>query len=121
MKTLTFILCLISLTAAAQQQDEQSSLDNSANKQGLYLRGWRWKKMPRPKIDGDTEKGRITFVIEVNDKGKLIRFTKESGTVSPNVEHACADAIKKLTFIKNEEAEVPKVSKGKITFVLDPE
>ena len=84
---------------------------------GLDLYGWEWDNIPKPNIP-DNETGRIVFEIEVDDNGELIRYRKESGTVSAAAERACVAAIQKLTFTKKSGAKVPAVSKGKITFVI---
>ncbi|HEY0653716.1 MAG TPA: hypothetical protein VGD65_11340 [Chryseosolibacter sp.] len=83
----------------------------------LYIDGWDWDHIPDPVIkDGET--GRVVFNIEVDDNGELIRYSKESSTVSLAAEKACIAAIEKLTFTKKSGAKVPPVSKGKITFVI---
>lgn len=83
----------------------------------LDLYGWEWDNIPKPNIQ-DGETGRVVFNIEVDENGELIRYTKESGTVSAAAERACVAAIQKLTFTKKSGAKVPPVSKGKITFVI---
>lgn len=83
----------------------------------LELNGWDWDNIPKPNIQ-DGETGRVVFNIEVDENGELIRYTKESGTVSASAERACVAAIQKLTFTKKSGAKVPPVSKGKITFVI---
>jgi periplasmic protein TonB len=83
----------------------------------LELNGWDWDNIPKPNIQ-DGETGRVVFNIEVDENGELIRYTKESGTVSAAAERACVAAIQKLTFTKKSGAKVPPVSKGKITFVI---
>lgn len=84
---------------------------------GLDLDGWNWDNIPKPNIP-DNQTGRIVFQIEVDENGELIRFTKESGTVSAAAETACKEAIQKLTFTKKPGAKVPAISRGKITFVI---
>jgi protein TonB len=84
---------------------------------GLDLDGWDWDNIPKPNIP-DNETGRIVFHIEVDENGQLLRYYKESGTVSAAAERACVEAIQKLTFTKKSGAKVPHVSKGKITFVI---
>ncbi len=83
----------------------------------LELNGWDWDNIPKPNIE-DGETGRIVFEIEVDDNGELIRYRKESGTVSAAAERACVAAIQKLTFTKKTGAKVPAISKGRITFVI---
>jgi protein TonB len=83
----------------------------------LDLYGWEWDNIPKPNIP-DNETGRVVFEIEVDDNGELIRYRKESGTVSAAAERECVAAIQKLTFTKKSGAKVPPVSKGKITFVI---
>jgi periplasmic protein TonB len=84
---------------------------------GLDLYGWEWDNIPKPNIP-DNETGRIVFEIEVDENGELIRYRKESGTVSAAAERACVAAIQKLTFTKKSGAKVPEMSKGRITFVI---
>lgn len=83
----------------------------------LDLYGWEWDNIPRPNVT-DNEPGRVVFEIEVDDNGDLIKYRKESGTVSAATERACIAAIQKLTFTKKSGAKVPPVSKGRITFVI---
>jgi periplasmic protein TonB len=83
----------------------------------LDLYGWEWDNIPKPNVP-DNETGQIVFEIEVDENGDLIRYHKESGTVSAAAERACVAAIQKLTFTKKSGAKVPPVSKGKITFVV---
>jgi len=84
---------------------------------GLDLDGWEWDNIPKPNIP-DNQTGRIVFEIEVDQNGELIRYKKESGTVSAAAERACVEAIQKLTFTKKSGAKVPEISKGRITFVI---
>lgn len=84
---------------------------------GLDLDGWDWDNIPKPNIP-DNQTGRIVFQIEVDQNGELIRYRKESGTVSAAAERACIEALQKLTFTKKSGAKVPDVSKGRITFVI---
>ncbi|MBL7857624.1 MAG: hypothetical protein JNM57_08035 [Cyclobacteriaceae bacterium] len=84
---------------------------------GLDLNGWNWDFIPKPNVP-DNETGRIVFEIEVDENGDLIKYRKESGSVSAAAERACIAAIEKLTFTKKDGAKVPPVSKGKITFVI---
>jgi hypothetical protein len=84
---------------------------------GLDLDGWDWDNIPKPNIS-DNETGRIVFLIEVDENGQLLRYRKESGTVSAAAERACVESIQKLTFTKKSGATVPEISKGKITFVI---
>jgi protein TonB len=84
---------------------------------GLDLAGWDWDYIPKPNIP-DNQTGRIVFQIEVDGNGELIKYRKESGTVSAAAERACIEAIQKLTFTKKSGAKVPEISKGRITFVI---
>lgn len=84
---------------------------------GLDLAGWDWDYIPKPNIP-DNQTGRIVFEIEVDENGELIRYRKESGTVTAAAERACIEAIQKLTFTKKSGAKVPQISKGRITFVI---
>lgn len=84
---------------------------------GLDLDGWNWDYIPKPNIP-DNQTGRIVFEIEVDENGELVRYRKESGTVSAAAERACIEAIQKLTFTKKSGAKVPEISKGRITFVI---
>ena len=84
---------------------------------GLDLYGWDWDYIPRPNVP-DNQTGRIVFQIEVDGNGELVRYRKESGTVSASAERACIEAIQKLTFTKKSGAKVPEISKGRITFVI---
>jgi periplasmic protein TonB len=84
---------------------------------GLDLDGWNWDYIPKPNIP-DNQTGRIVFQIEVDENGELVRYRKESGTVSAAAERACIEAIQKLTFTKKSGAKVPEISKGRITFVI---
>jgi periplasmic protein TonB len=84
----------------------------------LDLDGWNWDNMPKPNTPDNETSGRIVFTIEVDENGELIRYRKESGTVSAAAERACVESLQKLTFTKKSGAKVPPVSKGKITFVI---
>jgi periplasmic protein TonB len=84
---------------------------------GLDLYGWEWDNTPKPNTP-DNETGRIVFEVEVDENGELIRYRKESGSVSAAAERACIEAIQKLTFTKKSGAKVPDISKGRIIFVL---
>ena len=83
----------------------------------LDLKGWDWDKIPIPNVPNN-ETGQVVFEIEVDDNGELIKYRKESGSVSPAAERACREAIEKISFIKKSGAKVPKSSTGKITFVI---
>ena len=87
----------------------------------LDLAGWDWDNIPEPKTPENEPPGRIVFTIEVDANGELIRYRKESGTLSAAAERACVEAIQKLTFTKKSGAKVPQISKGKITFVVRSE
>jgi periplasmic protein TonB len=84
----------------------------------LDLYGWNWDNIPKPNTPDNETSGRIVFTIEVDENGELIRYRKESGTVSAAAERACVESLQKLTFTKKSGAKVPPVSKGKITFVI---
>jgi hypothetical protein len=90
-----------------------------SNRSGLDLYGWQWDNIPRPNIS-EGETGKIVFNIEVDENGELIRYTKQSGTMSASAERACVAAIQKLTFTKKKDVRVPAVSKGTITFIIQP-
>lgn len=83
----------------------------------IELNGWDWGKIEKPQVP-ENETGRIVFLIEVDQNGELIRYRKESGSVSPAAERACIAEIQKITFTKKTGATVPEVTKGKITFVI---
>lgn len=85
---------------------------------GLELYGWNWDYIPKPVTPDNELPGRIVYRIEVDENGELIKYQKESGTVSAAAERACVEALSKLTFTKESGANVPKVSRGKITFVI---
>lgn len=116
--------------AVGDKGDSQGSLDSEAlyGKQGgggggpsLQLAGWDWDHIPDARIPDNESSGRIVFTIEVNEHGELIRYRKESGTVSAAAERAFVEAIQKLTFTKKSGAVVPPVSRGRITFVIRAE
>lgn len=119
-----------SKSTTGDKGDPEGSLDADAlygNKGGggggpaLDLAGWDWDNIPEPKTPANEPSGRIVFTIEVNDNGELVRYRKESGTLSAAAERACVEAIQKLTFTKKSGAKVPPISKGKITFVVRSE
>lgn len=119
-----------SKSATGDQGNPEGALDAKAlyGKQGggdggpsLDLAGWEWDHIPEPKTPDNELSGRIVFTIEVDENGDLIRYRKESGTVSAAAERACIEAIQRLTFTKKAGARVPPVSKGKITFVIRSE
>ena len=85
---------------------------------GLDLDGWKWDEIPRPSIPNNESDGKITFNIEVDDKGEMKGYSIEENTLSIEAVKACKEAIEKLTFSKNPGAVVPETSKGKITFVV---
>jgi periplasmic protein TonB len=83
----------------------------------IVLNGWDWDKIETPKVP-ENETGRVVFQIEVDENGELIRYRKESGSVSAATERACIASLQKITFTKKPGASVPQVTKGKITFVI---
>jgi periplasmic protein TonB len=84
----------------------------------LDIYGWNWDRLPNV-VGPETEQpGRIVYEIEIDENGDLIRYRKESGTVSAAFERECVAALQKLTFTKQPNAKVPPISKGRITFVV---
>ncbi len=119
-----------SKNATGDKGDREGSLDADAlyGKQGgggggptLELAGWQWDHIPRPEIPDNEPSGRIVFTIEVDENGELLRYRKESGTVSAAAERMFVEAIQKLTFTKKSGAAVPPISKGRISFVIRAE
>jgi len=82
----------------------------------LELSGWMWDEKPNPKTPSN-ETGRLVFQIEVDDEGNVTRVTRLEGTVSPEAERICRNAVQGLTFSKTG-ANVPEKSIGKVTFVF---
>jgi periplasmic protein TonB len=83
----------------------------------IVLNGWDWDRIETPKVP-ENETGRVVFEIEVDENGDLIKYRKESGSVSPATERACIASLQKITFTKKPGATVPEVTKGRITFVI---
>lgn len=84
----------------------------------LDLYGWQWDNIPKPNTPDNETSGRIVYIIEVDENGDLIKYRKESGSVSAAAERACIESLQKLTFTKKSGAKVPSISKGRITFVI---
>jgi protein TonB len=84
----------------------------------IELNGWDWDYIPKVDAPDNELPGRIVYLIEVDENGELIRYRKESSSVSAATEKACVEALSKLTFTKKPGAKVPEISKGKITFVV---
>jgi len=83
---------------------------------GLDLAGWTWDRKPDPKIP-ENESGRLIFEIEVDENGEITRLVAIERGLSAQAEKICRDEILKLTFTPTG-ANVPSVSKGKVTFVV---
>jgi hypothetical protein len=81
------------------------------------LTGWTWDYIPKPDIKSG-ENGKVVFLIEVDDRGEILKVTTEERSVSPDVEKALLAEVRKLTFSRISDGAVPEVSKGRITFVL---
>jgi protein TonB len=83
---------------------------------GLDLAGWKWDSKPAPKIP-ENESGRLVFEIWVDGDGEITKLVPIERGLSAAAEKICRDEIMKLTFTPTG-ANVPEVSKGKITFVV---
>lgn len=83
---------------------------------GLDLAGWKWDRKPDPKLP-ENESGRLIFEIEVDEHGEITKLVSIERGLSAQAEKICRDEILKLTFSQTG-ANVPSVSKGKITFVV---
>jgi periplasmic protein TonB len=83
---------------------------------GLDLAGWTWDRKPNPKLP-DNESGRLIFEIEVDENGDITKLVAIERGLSAQAEKICRDEILKLTFSQTG-ANVPSISKGKITFVV---
>jgi periplasmic protein TonB len=83
---------------------------------GLDLAGWKWDRKPAPKIP-ENESGRLVFEIEVDENGDITKLVAIERGLSSQAEKICRDEILKLTFSQTG-ANVPTISKGKITFVV---
>jgi periplasmic protein TonB len=99
-----------------------TSYDGTPGKGGsgasLDLSGWAWSIKPDPKDKSD-ESGKIVFVIKVNEEGKVIQATVEEKTVSSEVVQLYKAEVLKSTFRKlNEQADMPAISTGRITFII---
>jgi outer membrane biosynthesis protein TonB len=86
------------------------------NGTGLDLAGWTWDRKPNPKIP-ENESGRLIFEIEVDEDGQITKLVAIERGLSAQAEKICRDEILKLTFTPTG-ANVPIVSKGKITFIV---
>ena len=86
------------------------------NGTGLDLAGWTWDRKPDPKIP-ENESGRLVFEIEVDGDGHITKLIAIERGLSAQAERICKDEIYKLTFTSTG-ANVPPISKGKITFVV---
>lgn len=83
---------------------------------GLDLAGWTWDKKPNPKLP-ENESGRLVFEIEVDENGEITKLVPIERGLSAAAEKICREEILKLTFSQTG-ANVPEISKGKITFVV---
>jgi hypothetical protein len=107
----------------AEYKKPSESTDNSHGKTAsrggasFELTGWTWDYIPKPDIKSG-ENGKIVFLIEVDDRGEILKVTTEERSVSPDVEKALLAEVRKLTFSRISDGAVPEVSKGRITFVL---
>jgi len=80
---------------------------------GLDLAGWRWKNEPRAEVQ-DNESGRLVFEIEVDENGDIVKLVTLERGLSAQTEKRYRDEILKLEFARTG-ANVPEISKGKIT------
>ena len=83
----------------------------------MSLGGWTWNTKPEPDDQSD-ESGSITYRIEVDQNGYLIRIQPISSSVSPAVERKYREAVRKITFSQTTNTPAPEVSVGTITFII---
>lgn len=94
--------------------------DKSSGKPGgggdgpeLSLAGWMWNSEPKPE-DNSQYRGKIVFIIRVNEYGEIDLIQVEESNVPRSVLQIYQDAVEDLTFRSTTGS--PKTATGKITF-----
>lgn len=83
---------------------------------GLALNVAGWGMGARPQLNDDSnESGRIVFEIIVDDTGEIINIKTKDATVSQPIVDIYKKAVSRMKLVPKSE-NVPKVSKGTITF-----
>jgi hypothetical protein len=110
-------LSTVFLKEFAKVKSATSSDDQSTSSE--YFKVGEWVSDNIPVVRGeDNESGRLTFELQIDNRGDLISYKKHSGTLSASTERACIEVIQKIKFEKDSEAKVPEITTGQITFVV---
>ena len=84
----------------------------------LQMSGWAWADKPVMPELPDNENGRVVFEIECDDNGYITGITTVERSLSPRAEQLLKDVIQKNSLVRTSGGQVPKSSKGRITFFL---
>lgn len=84
----------------------------------LAMAGWAWADEPRIGDLTDTQPGRVTFEIECDDNGEIVRVTPTERGLSPKTEQMLIEAIRKSSLVRTAGSQAPERSKGKVVFIL---
>lgn len=85
---------------------------------GLSMTGWEWAKKPDTPNLPDNEDGRITFEIECDENGDIVKITTLDRGLSLKAEQLLKAEIQKNSLIRISNGKVPPRSKGQVVFVL---
>jgi len=85
---------------------------------GLAMSGWEWASQPKSPEIPDNEDGRITFEIECDENGDIVKITTLDRGLSLRAEQLLKAEIQKNSLVRTSNGKVPARSKGKVVFVL---
>ncbi|HCW07454.1 MAG TPA: hypothetical protein DGG95_08845 [Cytophagales bacterium] len=85
---------------------------------GLSMTGWEWASKPSTPNLPDNEDGRITFEIECDENGDIVKITTLDRGLSLRAEQLLKAEIQKNSLIRTSNGKVPPRSKGQVVFVL---
>ena len=84
----------------------------------LPLSGWDIAKAPMFE-NPNNEKGKITFVVEIDSVGNVLTATVIKNELSDELAQKCEAKIREMSFVKNANSTTASgISKGTITFVF---
>jgi outer membrane biosynthesis protein TonB len=88
------------------------------NGASMNVPGWKWTAQPRVS-DNSSEVGKITFIVKIDEDGKVVSCTVKESTVSPSVTAVYKKAILENTdFVQTTSGDPAPISSGTITFVI---
>lgn len=86
------------VTGKSNAQYEPPASTSSKTNDDLEISGWRFNTLPKVEAI-DEMSGAIRFKIIINDEGKVESVFKVVGTVSPEQEKICRDALSNSSFM----------------------